>query len=458
MDAERIIIGGGPAGLAKAFWHKRQHPEQRVLVLEARSRIGGWVHSERREGFLCENGPQAIRPAESFDQLVAALGVQDRLAAASQLASTRWIGRGGKLLAVPSGPLSALRSRLLTFGGKLRLLREAKVAARKQGEPEGMAAFCARRFGPETVPLVQAMVGGVFGGDAARLEVASAFPTLAELENEHGSVMRGMRARRKAKRAAGPKPKGPALVTFGGGMSELCQHLADAIGDDLRCDAPVERVRRDDDGWTVSMCDGTQLRAEQVTMACPAHVTARLLAEEAPQLCSELAAIPFASLASVYLGVPMASPQKNLQGFGFLLSDQPDNPVLGAIYVSQIFPGHAPVGQLLLRVMIGGARHPDAVDFDDAKLIESALQTVSQHTGATIEPSFTHVVRCRSAIPQYELGHDTRLQRITTMLTDLPGLDLCGNSYKGVAVTAQLGSDAGLATPVITTEAEVALS
>lgn len=458
MDADLIIIGGGPAGLAKAFWHQRKHPEQRVLVLEARSRIGGWVHSERREGFLCENGPQAIRPAEPFDQLLAELGVADRLVAASPGAATRWIGRGGKLLPVPSGRLSALTSRLLSLGGKLRFLREPKVVARAHDEPEDMAAFCARRFGPETVPLVQAMVGGVFGGDAARLEVASAFPTMAELEQEHGSVMRGMGVRRKAKRAAGSKAKHPALVTFDGGMAELCRHLADAIGGGLRCDSPVQSVRREDDAWMVTMCDGTHLRAAQVTMACPAHVTARLLADAAPELHHELTQIPFASLASIYLGVPMASPPKSLQGFGFLLSDQPDNPVLGAIYVSQIFPSHAPDGQLLLRVMTGGSRHPEAVDCDDAELIHSAVQTVSQHSGVALEPSFTHVVRCRAAIPQYELGHDSRMRRITAMLAGLPGLGLCGNSYKGVAVTAQLGADAGLPMSAAASNNEVSLA
>lgn len=459
MNADVIIIGGGPAGLAAAFWHRRKHPDQQVLVLEARSRAGGWVQSNRRDGYLCEVGPQGIRPTDSFAQLVAELGVQDQLVEARPSASRRWFGRDGKLLPVPSGPISLLTSPLLSWRGKLRLLRESRVspAPGVDGE-ESMASFCLRRFGPETVPLVHAMVGGVFAGDAERLEVASAFPMVAQLEREHGSVMRGMRKRRQARRANPNAKKRPTLVTFGGGMADLTQCLAAQVGDALRCDAPVQAVQRNEHGWLASMCDGTELRARRLVMACPAHVSARLLAGAVPELSTELRAIPFASLASVYLGLAMTAPPKKLTGFGFLLASQLGNPVLGAIYVSQIFPSHAPEGHVLVRVMIGGVRHPDIVAHDDVQLITTAVETLAKYTGITIDPSFTHVERCRTAIPQYELGHDQRMRRIATMLAALPGLRLCGNSYKGVAVTAQLGADALISAAHTATREQVALS
>jgi oxygen-dependent protoporphyrinogen oxidase len=56
-------------------------------------------------------------------------------------------------------------------------------------------------------------------------------------------------------------------------------------------------------------------------------------------------------------------------------------------------------------------------------------------------------VRVRRAIPQYDRGHGARLVRIDDHLRGLPGLDLRGNAYRGVAVTAQLGSAVAPAVP-----------
>ena len=144
------------------------------------------------------------------------------------------------------------------------------------------------------------------------------------------------------------------------------------------------------------------------------------------------------------MGLPMANPPAKLSGFGFLLETEPDSSVLGAIYASQLFPHHAPVGHQLVRVMMGGSLHPSVMSCEDHDLIAMAAATLRRYLDPNLAPTFTHVVRCREAIPQYQLGHKQRMQRITDMLDQFPGLRLCGNSYQGIAVTSQFGRDAGL--------------
>lgn len=457
MESDLLIVGGGPAGLAMAFWRRRQSPTLRIRVLEASDHPGGWVRSEQCHGYLCEHGPQSIRPTEDFKRLVEALGVEDQIVDPSASASTRWLGRGGKLFRVPSSPIGLLKSPLLTWRGKWRLSRETRISRNPVKEPsESMAAFCARRFGPESVPLVQAMVGGIFAGDAERLEVLSAFPTLAHLELESGSVFGGLRERRKqvklAQRDSGqPKgaPSAPAMVTFRDGMQGFAAALAAAVGDSLICGASVASLQFKDGAWVVTTSDGHEHRTADLVLACPANVSARLLASAASEIAAELAAIPFVSLASVYLGIPMPVPPEKMTGFGCLLTYDPTQPVLGAIYASQVFPNHAPSGHQLVRVMIGGALHSDVTQKLDQELIDMAVAMLQKHIGPSISPTFTHVVRCRSAIPQYELGHRQRLERISKLLSRFPGLSLHGNSYRGVAVTAQLGADVGLKSEAI---------
>ena len=52
------IIGAGVAGLTVAY--RRHRAGDRVSLFEAAPRIGGQLHSERRDGFLVEHGAEGF--------------------------------------------------------------------------------------------------------------------------------------------------------------------------------------------------------------------------------------------------------------------------------------------------------------------------------------------------------------------------------------------------------------
>ena len=104
--------------------------------------------------------------------------------------------------------------------------------------------------------------------------------------------------------------------------------------------------------------------------------------------------------------------------------------------------GRAPAGKVLLRVMIGGALDPHAVDLEEAGLLAAVRSDLELTMGLRLSPEFVHVVRHRRGIPQYTMGHGTRVARIERALAGQPGLFLAGNSYRGVSVSACI-EDAG---------------
>ena len=125
-----------------------------------------------------------------------------------------------------------------------------------------------------------------------------------------------------------------------------------------------------------------------------------------------------------------------MNGFGFLVPRGEGPRILGALWETSIYEGRAPAGKALLRVMIGGAADPGAVQLDNGPLVTRVRADLERTMGLRIAPEFVRVVRHWRGIPQYTVGHAARLARVETALAEYPGLFLGGNSYRGVSVNA----------------------
>lgn len=442
MEAELLIIGAGPAGLCHAFWRLQENPGLDVRIVDKAPQAGGWVQTRRIEGYSCEIGPQAFRPNDASDALIAALGMESRVVPCSESAKLRYIARRGSLHPLPMGPKELMRSKLFSFGGKLRLMTEP---FRKGRSPAGetLAQFARRRFGKQAVPLAEAMASGVFGGDAHRLEMAAAFPTVLELEAEHGSLLKAMGALVRERRAFEQErgqPR-PALCTFKTGMEELVQVLRQQLSKHLVLGWEVSRVRRIRDRWTAFLAGDSAITitADELVVAAPAHTGSLLLSDVDTDLATELRAIPFADIADVYLGFWASDVAQKLVGFGFLMDRAESSPYLGAIYASSLFPGRAVKDRFLVRILAGGALHEGFLERDEEIIASEAEQVLRDYTGITGQLLFKRVCKLKHAIPQYVEGHRDRVRRIQDLSHRHPRLTLIGNSYRDVSVVGQLG-------------------
>ncbi|HVU49096.1 MAG TPA: protoporphyrinogen oxidase, partial [Polyangia bacterium] len=245
------VVGAGIAGLTVA--ERLGAAGHDVTVVEPEARAGGLVRSERREGFLCETGPQAILSGRPDTRaLVAAAGVEARVIWAEAATRRRFVYLRGALRPLPANPPALLKTDLLGAMAKLRLAREPFVAKGDPDRDESVLAFCERRFGAEAARAIGApAVIGIYAGDAAHLSVKSALPRLWELEQRHGSVLRGAIAERKAQSAEGPMRS----FSFPEGLEELPRALAERLGT-RRLVARAAALEPAGAGWRVHLEPG----------------------------------------------------------------------------------------------------------------------------------------------------------------------------------------------------------
>lgn len=457
-----VIVGGGIAGLSIARAVRAETPGADVVVLERADRPGGYVRSERIDGYLCENGPDGfLDNAPATLALAADLGLSSRILPSRDEARRRFIFRGSRLHEVPMSPGAFATSSLLSLRGKLRVACEPFSSPAPRYD-ESIRQFAERHIGREAARvLVGSMVSGIFAGDADELSLRACFPKMHEMDERYGSLVRAMMAKRREGRASnGVGAPGGRLTSFVEGMEELVEAAAASLGPAVRTSQRVTgliaRQRRGRFGGPRAVgsrafgitSGGYRIEADAVVLACPAQEAAELVAPFQPAAATLLAGLRTAPLAVVCLGYDEAAVRAArgpLDGFGFLVPRGEGPRILGALWETSIYENRAPGGKVLLRVMVGGASDPEAIDLNDSTLVDVVRHDLGRTMGLSLAPSFLHVVRHRRGIPQYTIGHEARLFRLQHLLSDYPGLFVAGNSYRGVAVNACVADAPGVA-------------
>ena len=438
-----VVVGGGIAGLTSAFQLAASNVP--VVLLEERRQVGGYIASSEVGGHLFEHGPNTVQSTSpTLMGLVEQLDLRSEVIESQAASHRRLIWRGGRPHVVPSGPLSLLFSKLLSFGGKARLIREPFVAPRIDEGDETLAEFAERRLGPEAcAALVDPFVAGVYAG---RLDIlgVDAFPRLRDMEREHGSLYRGMKSLAKARRAAGlvRASKAP-LISFQGGLRALPLSLHHALGTRVQLGRSAQSIEPDGEGWTLETRSGP-LQASHVIVATSLPAANRLLGERLEPLAALHGSVRQPHVAAVGLGYDRHQVNAWVDAFGLLVASDSAPPagadVLGMLFPSSIFSGRSPEGQVSVQVMIGGDRDPGARRLLDSDLVDRARRAVGGVLGVKAQPNAVHVSRWHEAIPQYPPGHARRVEAVEESLAANPGLLLAGNYLEGVGLEAAASS------------------
>jgi oxygen-dependent protoporphyrinogen oxidase len=224
------------------------------------------------------------------------------------------------------------------------------------------------------------------------------------------------------------------------GLAEIVEALVGRLGEgraDLRLDTRVERVMPksgEEPGYNVVLEGGERLEAEGVILATPAYVSGELLSGVDANVARELQGIPYVSTATVSLGFREEDLPRPLDGYGYVIPRREGRKALACTWTSTKFPHRAPEGYALLRVFVGRAGQEDQVPWDEAGLLEIAREELRLTLGITAEPVLQRAYIWERAMPQYNLGHPERLNRIEARLERLAGLKLAGNGYRGIGI------------------------
>jgi protoporphyrinogen/coproporphyrinogen III oxidase len=440
------IIGGGIAGLSAAFYlekARRAGADLQWALFEKSDRLGGVIQTERHDGFVIEAGPDSflsIKPDAA--RVCQELGLGDQLIPSNDASRKTYILVKGSLVPIPHGLEFMVPTRiwpmattpLFSFSTKLRMAAELFSSARRDSGDESVGDFVRRHFGQEMVDRVaEPLLAGVYGGNAERLSIRAVLPRFAEMERQHGSLVRATlkaKAQVRSKAPAGSKPQ-PLFTSLKNGMQQMVEALTATLPQaSIRMGQQNLSLRPVNDDWQIESA-GISERFQAVLLAAPAPAAAGLLRQFHPALIEGLARIEYTSTAAVALAYDQAELPP---GHGFLVPRSEGRKMMACTFVHKKFSHRAPGDKKLLRCFFSSSRMPDLLTHSDEALQQFARQELKEILGLTAEPKFARTFRWDRAMAQYETGHLDRVAEMEKIIAAMPGFHIIGNSFHGIGV------------------------
>jgi len=452
MTYDTLIIGGGLSGLATAHFLRRLAPSHKLAILEASSRPGGVIKSHHQDAYLSEQGPHGfLDNCPESQEMLQSLGLDRERVIAPLAQHVRYVYLHGRLNLIPQSPGKITVAPLISWPAKLRLV--AELWQKPLPDAATVAEWVEQRFGRELLPYADAVFTGTWAGDYEKLLLAAVMPGLRALEVAHGSVLRGLIAMIRKKKATGQKAKMPAMTSFPDGMERLPLRLAEEFlaAGELLLDCPALSIERGGgDVWRVRTAQNDFV-TRSLVIALPVNAALRLLRgyTDTPD------DVPEAFVKNV---VTAFAGQKLPPGFGYLAPEVERRYALGSLFSSNMFENRAPAGQILCETLIGGRRHPER--YDEADSLAPALADIGHTLGVNAQPVYSETLRPLGGIPQLEEGAATLLAWRDRLVAENPGLFVCGFGWNGIGVndmtkTAKAVASARLAENNLQQAAEV---
>ena len=490
-----VIVGGGIAGLAAAFF-LRDEPV-RVTVLEGSPRLGGKLSVSEVGGVPVDEGAEALlvtRPEGTG--LIAEVGLAgDRMAPGTTSSAIWTLGALRPLprrqfMGVPSDLAELAQSGVVSGAGAARASQDLELPPTTRDGDVPVAAFVGARFGAEVVDrLVDPLLGGVYAGRSSDLSFDATMPALAAASRRYRSLAEAagsllpppspvpVAAGEQDRAPAGTRSGGSVFTTLSGGLGQLPAVLAKASGAEVRTAVMTRALSpapgapgtpgapgapaapAGGPGWrlTVGSAAADELiDADAVILAVPARPAARLLAgvPGASAAVTAFGEISYASMAIVTLAYPRSAfPGAFPEAFagsglaalgwsGYLVPAVDGRAVKAVTFSSVKWPhlaeatAHGGEPLEIVRCSVGRIGEEALLQRADEELAALAAAELAAATGVHGAPVAHRITRWGGGLPQYTVGHLDRVARIRAAVATQPGLAVCGAAYEGVGIPA----------------------
>lgn len=434
------VIGGGISGLCAAYeLHKAGVDFE---LFEGSAEFGGVIKTHEVDDSVLDLGADSMLSAKPWAlELIEELGLQDEVISTRPAAAGSYIVRGGTLHEIPMGLrlmapsrwLPFLASDLISTQGKVRAMFEPFMPRRVDLEDESLSHFVTRRLGREMLDwLAQPMISGIYGADPDRLSLRATMPMFCELEEQYGSVVRGLKKSMQGGDAQGARYS--LFISLKRGTGALVEALVEALEDcELQLSSPVTGLTPSEQGWSFT-AGSRQVEASHVILALGPRAQTGLLGFD-PVLCGELGSVeshPAATINLLYLEKDLPSLP---DGYGFIVPTAERMNLMACTFSSQKWEHRVADGRVLLRGYLGGPGRPEGwIARSDDQLIDEVRIDLAKLLNITAGPLRSVVQRMADGIPIYEVGHHRKELRVQRAASAYPGLVLAGNAFGGVGI------------------------
>lgn len=440
-----VVVGGGITGLTAAYYLQKEIKEKQlayeVKLVEASNRLGGKIKTTKRDGYTIERGPDSFlsrkRPAV---KLVEELGISDQLVRNGTGQSYILVGKklhkmpGGSFMGVPTQIRPFLFSNITSLRGKLRAGFDFILPRSKKVSDQTLGGFFRHRFGNELVEnQLEPLLSGIYSGDIDQMSLMATFPEFYELEQEYGSLVKGLRKTTPKKKASTGKKAG-AFYSFKNGLETLVNELESQLEKNtVKLNAAVDHIEKKNHGYHLLLSSGEVYKADAIIMSTPHYTIPKVFSQY--DLFKQFEKIPSTSVANVAMAFDHSAIKKIADGTGFVISRNSDYRITACTWTHRKWPRTTPKGKVLLRCYVGRPNDQAVVDLSDEEIADIVLKDLKKTMKIKAKPELSVITRWKHARPQYTVGHKERIASVRAQASKLiPGVFLAGSSYDGVGL------------------------
>ena len=424
LKKHTVILGSGISGLSVAHFLSKKIDD--FIVLEKSEKTGGNIHSKAIDGYVVENGPNTVLlNNESIKSLIKEFGLWDKMSTPLKTAeNNRYVLHQNKLQLLPRNPIEFIKSPLLKWHEKLRLLKEPFVKPHK-GDTS-LANFISKRFGKAILTqFVEPFVTGIYSGNPKKMSAKHTLKMIWEAEQKYCSVIKGLMKKKK-----GPKAR---MFNFPNGLSELTDKISQQLKDNIQCNTEVVSINKIEEGYEIIDSNDNIIHCQKIISTIPAHSLSKIIDDF--DVTAHLSAVEYVPVDVFHFGFDKKEIKNQAQGFGVLSKPSDNKHFLGILFNSRIFPHVSPKNQELFTVIVGGSRQSELCSIEKGELEKMILDELMELMQCQKAPSFKNHTSYTKGIPQYGLELDQLILEIGKFENNFPNFHILGNYFNGVSVS-----------------------